>query len=267
MNSNDQPEPNQQLEKDEKIGKPLFAAGLKEVGQLLDACFLPLGFEQTKGVGTRQYVKEDNGRFLTAIFAVRTRNKYITGDISYKKYAGMSMDIEVSTSIKTRLSTMKSPGLEAKLVKFAQKLRKSYPVTDLPTPYDSCITWANDPEWGRQFLSTPAVIDAITPLLLAENLPVTSLNLSPNKWLYTRPVVPTAMSSQAVERWIEELTAVVILAEKNSPPNEVDPNWLEKQSSTTSTLIIAVGILFGIPFLLFVCCMLPAFILILLTQL
>jgi hypothetical protein len=252
---------------DEKIGKALIFAGLKEMATHLDTCFLPLGFEQTKGPGTRKYVGEYNGRSLTVTFAVRTRTRYITSDISYRRYTGTVMDFEQTTGIMSRLSVVKSKGALRGVSKFVQGLYKNKPVTDLPAPYDSFAVWAHDPDWGRHLLSDADVITALQNSVLAADGATSAIILSPGKWQQTRSVVPAALSADVVAEWLEAFTAVATLAEKNPPMQEVAPTWLERQNTTTAAFIVAAGFLFGIPFLLFVCCMLPALLIIFLGQL
>ena len=104
------------------VGKPLIVAGLGDVRDQLDRCFLRLGLELDPIFAGRKYVGEVNGRSTTITIAMRTRNKYVTGSISYRKFTGLWMDISVETPVMSRLMLGQPRGLARRVVRFMQRL-------------------------------------------------------------------------------------------------------------------------------------------------
>jgi hypothetical protein len=64
---------------------------------------------------------------------------------------------------------------------------------------------------------------------------------------------------------VTSLGHLAALAEQSPPLTAVPPTWLERQNPRTTGFLLAAVLLFGIPFLLFTCCIVPAFILIFLS--
>ncbi|MCA9928926.1 MAG: hypothetical protein KC419_10630 [Anaerolineales bacterium] len=246
------------MQQDENIGKPLIRAGLGSLRGRLDACFVPLGFKPESGVGTLKYVGEVNGRSIAATFAVHTRNQYVTGNIRYRKYQGLVMDLTADTSVQTRLAVLPKPRMLEGALNFLHSLQKRKPVTEMDAAYEPFRAWADDPDWTRNYLSSRDVRDSLTAILFAPELTKTgSFMMGPGTLRCTLGVVPNVLTSEAVLIWINRLVQIAVQTEKNPPPTEVTPTWLERQNSTTAAFVIVAAFLFGIPLLMFVCCALP----------
>ena len=74
--------------------------------------------------------------------------------------------------------------------------------------------------------------------------------------------MPSDFTPEAAQQWVYALGHLAALAEQSPPLTAVQPSWLEKQNPTVAAFLIASIFLFGIPFLLFACCMVPALIVI-----
>jgi len=257
------------------VGKPLILAGLGDVGAQLDRCFLPLGLVLESGFSSRKYIGEIYGRFITVTIAPRTHNQYIIGQIRYRKFAGLWMDISVTTPVMTRLMLGQPQGMARRFVDFVQRWRGNQPVPHLPAAYDGLVAFAHDPAWGGSFLLNTAVQNHLTTLLHDPDLPPgaaihlspgSPANLgSPGKWMWTTPALPNDFTPESAQRWVTSLGHLAALAEQEPPPTAVQPTWLERQNPGTTAFLLTAVLLFGIPFLLFACCMVPAFILIFLS--
>ncbi len=77
--------------------------------------------------------------------------------------------------------------------------------------------------------------------------------------------MPSDFTPEAAQQWVYALGHLAAQVEQSPPLTAVPPSWLERQNPTTAAFLIAGVLLFGIPFFLFVCCMVPAFALILIT--
>ena len=257
------------------VGRSLILAGLGDVGAQLDRCFLPLGLVLESGFSSRKYVGAVNGRFITVTIAPRTHNQYITGEIRYRKFAGLWMDISVTTPVMTRLMLGQPKGMARRFVAFVQQWRGNKPVPHLPAAYDELVAFAHDPAWGETFLRDTAVQNYLTTLLHDPNLPPgAAIHLSPGspthlgspgRWMWTTPALPDDFTPESAERWVTSLGHLAALAEQSPLLTAVPPTWLERQNPGTTAFLLTAVLLFGIPFLLFTCCMVPAFILIFLS--
>ena len=257
-----------EFQQDDNIGKPLIRANLGSLRNQMDACFLPMGFTSESGLGTLKYVGEVNGRLVTFTFAVRTRNKYVTGNISYRRYQGVVMDITINTSVQTRLAILPKPRMLASAADFIHKLQNKKPVSGLSEAYAPFRVWADDPDWTLSYLERQDVQDAFRSILLApEQTKTGGFMIGPGILRSTMSVVPDGITQEAAQRWLDQLVELTAVIEKNPPPTEVTPTWLERQKPQTAAFIIAIGLLFGIPALLFACCMLPVLILIVMNGL
>ncbi|KAA3663685.1 MAG: hypothetical protein DWQ04_09575 [Chloroflexi bacterium] len=105
-------------------------------------------------MGTVKYVGEVNGRSITVNFAIRTRNRYVTANISYRNYQGLVMDITAKTSVQTRLAVLPQPRMLAGLGNFIHKLQKKMPVLDLGEAYAPFRAWADDADWALSYLGS-----------------------------------------------------------------------------------------------------------------
>ncbi len=254
------------------VGKPLIVAGLGDVRDQMDRCFLPLGLALDSMFAGRQYVGEINGRSFTISIATRTRNQYITGEIRYRKFTGLWLDISVTTPVMSRLMLGQPKGIARRFSTFVQRMRGSKPIETVPNLVENIIAFAHDPAWGETFLADTAVQSHLIQLMNNATLPPgAAVFLSPGrsgssgKWQWTTPAMPGDFTPEAAQQWISSLAHLAALAEQSPPMTVVQPSWLERQNPTTMAFVMAAAFLFGIPFLLFMCCMLPALMLFLLN--
>ena len=248
------------------VSKPLIVAGLGDVRDQLDRCFLPLGLELDSMFAGRKYVGEVNGRSSTITIAARTRNQYIGSSIRYRKFTGLWMDISVETPVMSRLMLAQPRGWARRFSAFVQRLRGNRPIETVPNLVENIIAFAHDPAWGETFLADTAVQSHLILLMNHPTLPPGAATfLSPGKWQWTTPAMPSDFTPEAARQWVNALGHLAAAAEKTPPMTAVQPSWLERQNPKTSAFVVAIAFLFGIPFLLFMCCMLPALILVFLN--
>lgn len=248
------------------VGKPLFVAGLGDVRDQLDRCFLPLGLELDPMFAGRKYVGEVNGRTVTITIALRTRNKYITSDISYRKFTGLWLDISATTPVMSRFMAAQPRGWARRFAAYVQRWRGQQPVENAPNLVENFMAFAHDPAWGEMFLADTAVQSHIILLMNHPTLPPgAAVYLTPGKWMWTTPAMPSDFTPEAAQQWVYALGHLAAAAEQSPPMTAVSPSFLERQNPTVSAFIIASLFLFGIPSLLCVCCTLPALLLVLLN--
>lgn len=254
------------------LGKPLIGAGLGNISAQLDSCFVPLGLQPESGFAVRKYVGEINGRSIAVTIAVRSRNQYVGSRISYRKFTGLWMDISAETPVMSRLMLGQPKGMARRFVQYVQQLRGNKPVPQLPAAYAALVAFAREPAWGETFLADTAVQNHITTLMHDPDLPPgAAVHLSPSgldspgKWIWTTPAMPNDFTPESAQRWVYSLAHLAAHAEQAPPMTAVQPSWLEQQSPRTTGFLVAAVLLFGVPFLLFLCCMVPAFMLIILT--
>lgn len=252
--------------KQDPVGKPLIAANLGGIGEQIKACFAPLGLQRETGMGSWKFSGKVNGRTVKITIATRSRSQYITGSIRYRKFVGLWMDISISTPVMSRLTVSQPPGWIRGFVRFLQRLQGSTPVTNLGEAYTPFAVYAYDHPWAAQFLGQTAVQQQLIALLQNPNLPHGSaISLSPGLWKWTTPAQPSSFTPEAAQSWLNQLAAIAALSEQTLPMTAVQPNWIERQNPTLVATIVALAFVFGIPLLLFTCCMLPALLLILLN--
>lgn len=263
----------EQRPQDERVGKALVRANLGGLRPQLDAAFAPLGFMAEKGMGSIKYTGEVNGqsgntRTVTATVAMRTRRKYVTDDISYRRYAGLVMDLTTDLTIPTRLNVAPKPKTAVWLARRLHGLYGRQPVPDLEIVYDDFQAWATDPDWAYGFLSDSEMRTLLRTLL---NGPVLTqpgtLVLGPVRLTATLSIAPAELTQKRLAHMLTALVETADLAAKNPPLETASPNWLERQNPRTAAFIVAFGFLLGIPALLFACCMLPALLLLILNGL
>ena len=252
------------------VGKPLIVAGLGDVRDQLDRCFLPLGLELDDMFAGRKYVGEIYGRSTTITIALRTRNKYVTSDISYRKFTGLWLDISVETPVMSRMMMAQPRGWARRFSAFVQRWRGQRPVENAPNLVENFIAFAHDSAWGEMFLADTAVQSHLILLMNHPTLPPgAAVYLSPTglgtpgKWMWTTPAMPSDFTPEAAQQWVYALGHLAAAAEQSPPMTAVQPSWLERQNPTVAAFLIAAVFLFGIPALLFMCCMLPALIVVL----
>lgn len=243
---------------DNAVGKPLAAANLREMGVQIDNCFLPLGLQKESGIGIGKYTGELNGRSVTITIAMRTRSRYVGGTVRYRKFTGLWLDASVSTPIMSRLMLGQPTGAGRRFAEFVQRLYGNKPVVHLAPNYESFMVYAHDPSWAEIFLGDTAVQTQLITLMQNPNLPSgAAVFLSPGSWKWSTPAMPESFTPEAAEVWLQQLVGLAARAEQNPPDTAVQPNWLERQSSTVRAVALAGLLLFGIPSLLFLCCILP----------
>ncbi|WP_420629118.1 hypothetical protein [Candidatus Leptofilum sp.] len=260
------------------VGKPLIVAGLGDVGAQLDRCFLPLGLQPGSLFGGRKYFGEINGRSYEISIATRTRNRYVTGSISYRKFTGLWLSISVTTPVMSRLMLGQPRGLARRFVGFMQRFWGNRPVENVPTLVENFIAFAHDPAWLEDFLADTAVQSHLILLMNNPTLPPgAAVSFSPGKlnsldseayvgrWQWSTPAMPNDFTPEAARQWVSALAHLAALAEKSPPGTAVQPTWLEKQNPRTAAFLMVSIFLFGIPLLLAACCILPALILIIIS--
>ena len=129
---------------DKSLGKPLIAANLGGIGEQLDRCFLPLGLQPESMFGGWKYVGEINCRTFEISIATRTRNRYVSGEISYRKFAGLWLGASVTTPVMSRLMLGQPRGLARRFVGFMQRVWGNRPVERVPNLVENFIAFAHD---------------------------------------------------------------------------------------------------------------------------
>lgn len=249
------------------LGKPLIVAGLGDISAQIDRCFVPLGLRPESAYASRKYVGVVNGRSITITVALRSRNRYAGGVVRYRQFTGLWMDISAATPVMSRLTVGQPKGFARSFLQFIQQLRGNKPVSHLPAGYDDLAVFAREPAWGEMLLADTAVQNRITSLMHDPNLPPgAAIHLSPSgsdspgKWLWTTPARPDDFTPESAQRWVYHLCHLAVQAEASPPLTAVQPTWLEQQNPRTAGFLLAAVLLFGIPFLMFVCCLVPALI-------
>lgn len=234
-------------ETNKKQGSVKFFKGL---GEHLDPCFLPLGFESTSGPGVN-YVREENGRIIKAHCSRRRRTRY-AGEVRYYQYQGHQLEITVTTPLKSRLNIAEVKGAAMAFGSFTNRFAKVTKIDDMPQ-YESLAIWAAEEPWARQVLAETAVQRAIPPLLINENFSVAALRLTPNLWIYSLRTHVQEITPERVANWMDALTQIIDTAEQHPPLNEIEPTWIEEKMRNTNPYMLALIIL-GVPTLLLCSC-------------
>lgn len=243
---------------DPNVGKPLTAVthNLQQTGETLRTICQSLGLEASPGVGVFKFSGERNGRLLTLTAAPRTRNRYLTPDIRRRHYAGLVVDVAAATTAETRLLIM--PTGSQWLHRLIQPRYGNQQLTDLPAPYNQLTVWAHDPGWAAGFLGKTAVSSTLTSLLFTNGEPNGNLlYLSPDTCRLTIAAPPASPTEATVRQWVEKTSEIAAFVEQNPPLQRASLTWLERQPANTRLFIIAGSLLFGLPLLFFVCCVLP----------
>ncbi|MEM8857178.1 MAG: hypothetical protein AAGD96_02595 [Chloroflexota bacterium] len=279
---NDKPD---QSAHDSKVDKPLIAiAGdvRSELNTLKEIC-LSLGLEPTQAMGVLKFEGKVNGRQVTIVAGIRSRNRYVGGDISYRTYQGISLDIAVGSAAKTRLHLM--PPHLAWLNRFTMPRKGNKRLKNLKSMFDQFHVWAHDPEWATSYLSHPKVqaiiksyyfsadgkpietspfsqklLNAAIPSLVKVKRQTTYfLNISPEGFNLSIGNPPAPFTKEQFHGWLDQLFELAALAE-NPLPQEAKLTSFEQMPSQTRALILACTYLFGGTFLLGACCAGPLFI-------
>lgn len=251
---------------DPAVGKPLTAvtAHLQQTRETLQTICQSLGLEAVAGIGVLKFAGEVNGRLITLTAAPRTRTRYLTPDIRRRHYHGFVVDVSAATTAKTRLLLM--PPSAQWLHHLIQPRYGNQQLTNLPPRYDQLTVWAHDPDWATGFLGKTAVNHLLTILLDDNGKPNGNvLYLSPDTCRLTVAAPPANPTEATVHQWVEAVSQLTTLAEQNPPHKQASLTWLERQPANTRLFITAGGLLFGIPLLFFICCLLPILAALLLT--
>ena len=130
---------------DPKVNKPLIAvagdvrADLNELKQI----FTDLGLQPVQAVGVLKYEGEINGRRVTIVAGVRSRNRYVTGSVSVRTYQGLMLDIGVASAAKTRLHFL-PPNLFW-LYRLTMPRKGNSRLRGLDSLFDQFHVWVHDP--------------------------------------------------------------------------------------------------------------------------
>lgn len=240
---------------DPNIGKPLILADLKSIGARMHGALSALGLEKDSGFGYLKYVGEVNGRIFTVTAAPRTRNRYVTGDISYRQYQGLSLGVDVETPIKTWLLFFEKETKQQWLIRFLQRRQGNSEVADLSSFYDDYVVWAREPAWARRLLGNTAVTQAIREMDKVESQEM--IQFAPNVCRINVTNPSLELSEAQFSDWFDQLTTIVEAAEQNPPMEEAQLNWVGRQAEQGRLPLLIAAFLIGIPILLFACCILP----------
>ena len=243
---------------DPNVGKPLTAVthNLQQTGETLRTICQALGLEAAPGVGVFKFSGERNGRLVTLTAAPRTRTRYLTPDIRRRHYHGFVVDVSATTNANTRLLLM--PPSAQWLHRLIQPRYGNQQLTDLPAPYNDLTVWAHDPGWAAGFLGKTAVSHTFTTLLFTNGKPNGNiLYLSPDTCRLTIAAPPANPTEAIVRQWVEQTSEIAAFVEQNPPLQKASLNWLERQPANTRLFITAGGLLFGLPLLFVICCVLP----------
>lgn len=265
---------------DPKIDRPL-ASVVGDVRSELDnlrAIFTALGLEPAKGVGVLKYEGEIDGRAVTIVAGVRSRNRYkMTDVVSRRTFQGYSLDIAVGSAAKTRLHFL--PSHLTWLHRFTMPRKGNQRLTDLDSLFDHLRVWAHDPPWAQRYLGKPKVQAIMRKFLLGEdgrpvdttpfaqkllNAAVPSLIKVKRDTAYTLNYTPESINlavsnppapftQDLFQGWLDQLFELAKLAEE-SLPNEAELTSFEQMPSQTRAYILAFSYLFGGMFLLLACC-------------
>ena len=267
---------------DPNIDKPMIsvAGDVRSELNSLREIFTNLGLQPSKGMGVLKYEGELNGRTVTITVAVRRRNRYVGGEISYRTYQGLVLDIAISSAAKTRLHLM-PPNL-AWLNRFTMPRKGSSRLSGLDSIYDQFHVWSHDPDWAKAYLKHPTVqaiiksyylgpdgrpieatpfgqklLNAAVPSLIKVKRQTTYfLNISPEGFNLSVSNPPAPFSKKLFQGWLNQLFQLAEIAE-DPLPKEAQLTSFEQMPSQTRALILVCSYLFGGIFLLLACCAAP----------
>ncbi len=219
------------------------ATGTRRVLARYHRLLASLGLQQEKTVGYLKFSGIVQGRKVTISLGARSKNKYITPDISRRVHTGMILSISAETTISTRLLLSPVESRQTWLVRWLQKRQGNSELTQLPAEYRESVVWASEPVWAEGFLARPGVSKLMEP---RGCLSGHTLAWGPTVCNLTLARVPQDLSDATLRSYVESLVSVVALAEQHPPRHVASPTWTERQCEQGRMPLIFVGLLFGI---------------------
>lgn len=238
----------------------LAYARLRELRQVLDPCFAPIGFRSdpsTTGFVVYQGVLD--GRAVTVRCSVNTRYRYISSGISYRRFAGISLEMTVATRLKTRLVVslplrLALAGADNIVVRavirgaeWRTERRHGFGRVTIPRSEGAAVrARAIDTPWARQFL-TMEIRRLLRDLLPARDLAtldrvnVWSLLFFPGGMRLSITPRAATITPANVARWIRTTLTVLQRAEQTSPTVTSEPSPHEFETKRGSRPIMSLS--------------------------
>lgn len=241
-------------------GTTLAKARLTETIRHFRSVFSELGLEDERAFGCLKASGEISGHRVTVSLGVRSRNRYLTPDISRRVYTGLIVSIRVETSISTRLLFSNARSRAAILVRFMQRWRGQKQLTSLPRECRGYSVWCSEPEWAEAFIHDQTVRSHLGDLMHCNSeISGHTVGWGPNACSITLAQVPHAPSAETVRGWFEPLIGMVKVAEARPPRIYAARTWLERQADQGRLPLIIAGMMLGGSVFLLGCVMIAAF--------
>ncbi len=221
-------------------GTRVAVGGKDELRHFLDTAILPLGLTRNPGdlQSTAHYIGNLAGRDISIRFSIRKRTHNIGAGgsgrmIDYRTFEGLSMAIEVSTEIPTRLTvgeTVKN-GLVQSLVSFFGARRGLKKLADPRPIFLDHEIWAADEGWAHAFLGNPKVISGLESLTAAEQeLRSWSLVFIPGKMTLSRRLTTIAnLTTDTIRGQLNRITELAALGEQSPVSRAVELTRYERR--------------------------------------
>jgi len=245
--TNNPPKPGYELA---PIGKRVGVGGKEELRQFLDSVLLPLGFQRDPKdlQSTARYCGTFEGRDLGIRFSVRKRTHNIDFGrmLDYRSFEGLSMEVEVPTSIPTRLTVGQSGGGTV----IGKTIMKSFPtrrgmqrINHTRPLFHEHEIWAADETWAQAFLDNPEVIATMECLMAEEEkLRSWSLVFTPQKMTVSRRLTTVAdFTSNKVRSLLTPIIELAVIGEQTPTSRTVEVGQIEKTVRNNPKAVIAVG--------------------------
>jgi hypothetical protein len=172
---------------------------------------------------------EMEGRHWKFHCSRRSRTRY-QGEIRQRVYYGHRIEIEVSTTVSTRLTFARLQSAFERLVARTNRWfgAQPAPATEVLASGGYQI-WTAEPEWTSRILSDPAIHGAIVTLLMpAEIPPNIGLKWWPGRITFSQRLNIRTVTESDFESWFAALKILAEEAEKTQPSKTIPLNAWEK---------------------------------------
>lgn len=172
-----------------------------------------------------------SGREVTVQCALRVRNRYLPGgEISRLTYHGHRLEIQVATSVATRLAISGPTNWLARLVAWTNRLQKASLVDARPAlPDPPFQIWSTEPSWAAPFLQRPEVVPEIQKLLPQNALPPNiGIKWWPGHITYSQRLSLPGLREEQLAAWLDGVLRLAALAEQYPPLQHAELTKWEK---------------------------------------
>jgi len=232
-------------------GTRVAVGGKEELRQFLDSVLAPLGFQRDPKdlQSTARYCGTFSGRDLGIRFSVRKRTRNIGtpggGIIDYRTFEGLSMEVEVPTTIPTRLTVAQAvnSGFIQSLTGLFAGRRAMTRITDPRPLFSEHEIWAADETWAQAFLGRSEVTTGLEDLTDAtERLRSWSLVFIPQKMTVSRRLTSMAnFTTDEVHSLLAHIIQLANIGEQTPTSRTVELGRVEKWMRDNPKAVIGVG--------------------------